>query len=55
MVWGVVKYEWFVNEIAALFLGMAIAVGVVGRLSADRLLKPSHGAKDLVTTAMALR
>lgn len=55
MVLGVVKYEWFVNEIAALFLGMAIAVGVVGRLSADRFVEAfMHGAKDLVTTAMVI-
>lgn len=55
MVLGVVKYEWFVNEIAALFLGMAIAVGVVGRLSADQFVEAfMHGAKDLVTTAMVI-
>lgn len=55
MVIGVVKYEWFVNEIAALFLVMAISVGVVGRLNADRFVEAfMHGAKDLITTAMVI-
>lgn len=55
MVVGVVKYEWFVNEIAALFLVMAIAVGIVGRLNADRFVEAfMHGAKDLITTAMVI-
>jgi uncharacterized ion transporter superfamily protein YfcC len=55
MVLGVVKYEWFVNEIAALFLVMAISVGIVGRLNADRFVEAfMHGAKDLITTAMVI-
>ena len=55
MVVGVVKYSWFVEEIAALFLVMAIAVGVVGRLSADEFVASFiHGAKDLVTTALVI-
>lgn len=55
MVVGVVKYEWFINEIAALFLVMAIVVGIVGRLSADHFVEAfMHGAKDLVTTALVI-
>ncbi|MBR7798995.1 YfcC family protein [Undibacterium fentianense] len=55
MVFGVVKYEWFINEIAALFLVMAIAVGVVGRLSADEFVDAFiQGAKDLITTALVI-
>ncbi len=32
LVFGVIKYGWYIQEISALFLGMAIVVGVVGKL-----------------------
>ncbi len=32
LIFGVVKYGWYITEIAALFLGMAIVVGLVGNL-----------------------
>jgi uncharacterized ion transporter superfamily protein YfcC len=55
MVIGVVQYKWFIEEIAALFLVMAIVVGVVARLSADDFIAAfMHGAKDLVSTAMVI-
>ncbi|MBY0346479.1 MAG: YfcC family protein, partial [Neisseriaceae bacterium] len=55
MVFGVVKYEWFIHEIAALFLVMAIAVGVLGRLSSDQFVEAFiQGAKDLITTALVI-
>ncbi len=55
MVVGVVKYDWFINEIAALFLVMAIVVGVVARLSPDEFISAfMQGAKDLVTTALVI-
>lgn len=55
MVFGVVKYEWFINEIAALFLVMAIVVGIVGRLGTDDFVDAFlQGAKDLVTTALVI-
>lgn len=55
MVVGVVKYDWFINEIAALFLVMTILVGIVGRLGSDELVSAfMHGAKDLVPTALVI-
>lgn len=55
MVFGVVKYEWFINEISALFLFMAIIIGVVGRLNSDEFIAAFlQGAKDLVTTALVI-
>lgn len=55
MLVGVVVFEWFINEIAALFLVMAIVIGVVGRLNADEFVAAFiHGAKDLVTTALVI-
>ncbi|WP_206457935.1 YfcC family protein [Anaerovorax sp. IOR16] len=32
LIFGVVKYGWYMNEIAALFLGMAMVVAVIGRM-----------------------
>jgi uncharacterized ion transporter superfamily protein YfcC len=55
MVIGVVKYDWFIDEIAALFLSMAIVVGVVGRLGADNWVASfMQGAKDLAPTALVI-
>lgn len=55
MVAGVIRYEWFVNEIAALFLAMAILVGVLGRLSSDEWVAAFlSGAKDLISTALVI-
>jgi uncharacterized ion transporter superfamily protein YfcC len=55
MVIGVVKFDWFVEEIAALFLAMAIVVGLVGRLGADNWVASfMQGAKDLAPTALVI-
>ncbi|MCE3603240.1 YfcC family protein [Massilia sp. P8910] len=55
MVVGVIKYGWYINEIAALFLVMAIAVGVIGRLDSDAFVGAFlHGARDLVGTALVI-
>lgn len=55
MVIGVVKYEWFIDEIAALFLAMAIVVGIVGRLGADDWVASfMQGVKDLAPTALVI-
>jgi uncharacterized ion transporter superfamily protein YfcC len=55
MVIGVVKFDWYIDEIAALFLSMAIVVGVVGRLGADNWVAAfMQGAKDLAPTALVI-
>jgi uncharacterized ion transporter superfamily protein YfcC len=55
MIFGVVKFDWYINEIAALFLVMAIGVGLLGRLSADEWVAAFiQGAKDLVSTALVI-
>ena len=55
MVVGVVKYEWFVEEIAALFLAMAIVVGLVGRIGTDNWVGAfMQGVKDLAPTALVI-
>jgi uncharacterized ion transporter superfamily protein YfcC len=55
MVIGVVKFDWYIDEIAALFLSMAIVVGVVGRLGPDNWVAAfMQGAKDLAPTALVI-
>jgi uncharacterized ion transporter superfamily protein YfcC len=55
MVIGVVKFDWYIDEIAALFLSMAIVVGIVGRLGPDDWVGAfMQGAKDLAPTALVI-
>ncbi|MFG6463261.1 YfcC family protein [Roseateles sp. DXS20W] len=55
MIAGVVHWGWYIEEIAALFLVMAVAVGLVARLSADDIVAAFlHGARDLVGTALVI-
>jgi uncharacterized ion transporter superfamily protein YfcC len=55
MVVGVVKFDWFIEEIAALFLVMAIAAGLVGRLGTDAWVASfMQGVKDLAPTALVI-
>ncbi|WP_374437239.1 YfcC family protein [Inhella sp.] len=55
MIVGVVRYQWYIHEIAALFLVMALAVGLVARLKADDWVAAFvQGAKDLVSTALVI-
>lgn len=55
MVVGVIRFHWFIEEIAALFLTMCIIVGVVGRMNADEFVQSFlHGAKDLISTALII-
>lgn len=55
MVVGVVQYGWFIDEIAALFLAMAIVVGLVARLGADNWVAAfMQGVKDLAPTALVI-
>ncbi|MYM33915.1 putative basic amino acid antiporter YfcC [Duganella sp. FT94W] len=55
MVFGVVHYAWYIDEIAALFLGMAIIIGLVGRLDSTQIVEGfMQGARDLVGTALVI-
>jgi len=55
MIFGVIQFKWYIEEIAALFLVMGILVGIVGRLNADTFVAAFlHGAKDLVSTALII-
>jgi uncharacterized ion transporter superfamily protein YfcC len=53
LIWGVPQYGWFINEISALFLGMGITAGLVGKLGIDGTANAFvDGAKDLTMAAL---
>lgn len=55
LIFGVLKYEWYINEICALFLILGIAVGVVGKLKMKDITGAfTQGAKELVATGIII-
>lgn len=55
LVFGVMKYEWFILEIAALFFALALGAGFLGRLSLDELTDAfKEGARGMVGVAMII-
>lgn len=49
LVFGVLRYHWYLEPIAALFLGMGILVGLVGRMGPSTIARHFvNGAKDMV-------
>jgi uncharacterized ion transporter superfamily protein YfcC len=55
MVFGILKYRWYINEIAGVFLAMGILCGMAGRLKGDELGKAFvEGAKDMVNAALII-
>lgn len=52
---GVLKYKWYITEIASLFLGLAILSGIVSGYSPDRFAKSFvEGAKDIFSAALVI-
>lgn len=55
LVVGVVEFNWFIEEIAAMFFIMGIVVGIIGGLKSEEIIKSFiEGAKDLVGTAFII-
>ena len=55
LVFGVIRYKWDIDSIAALFLGLGLAVGLAGRLGPSALAKHFvTGAKDMVGVVMII-
>jgi len=55
IVFGVIYFSWFIEEIAAVFFIMGILTGVIGGLKGDEIVSSFiDGAKDLVGTAFIL-
>jgi uncharacterized ion transporter superfamily protein YfcC len=54
-VYGVNTWEWYLVELAALFLGMALVCGVVAPLSPNRVAQEfCKGAAEMTTTALLI-
>lgn len=55
IIYGVLKLEWYIEEIAAVFLITGILIGITGKLSGDEIVGSFiSGAKDLVGTALII-
>jgi uncharacterized ion transporter superfamily protein YfcC len=55
LVFGILKYKWYINEIAGLFLALGIFSGVLGRLRSEDLAKAFvEGAKDMIGAALII-
>ena len=55
MIWGVSSQGWWMARMGALFIGMSIVVGIVGRLGEKKLTSAFvDGAKDLLGVALVI-
>jgi uncharacterized ion transporter superfamily protein YfcC len=55
MIFGILKYKWYINEIAGVFLAMGILAGILGRLNGDEIGRAFiEGAKDMVSAALII-
>jgi uncharacterized ion transporter superfamily protein YfcC len=55
LVFGILRYKWYINEIAGLFLALGILSGFVGRLKPEDMARSFvDGAKDMVNAALII-
>ena len=55
LVFGILRFKWYINEIAGLFLALGVLSGFVGRLKADDMARSFvDGAKDMVNAALII-
>jgi len=55
LVFGILRFKWYINEIAGLFLALGVISGFVGRLKADDMARSFvDGAKDMVNAALII-
>jgi len=55
LVVGILKYKWYIDEIAGLFLALGLLAGIIGRVKADDMARAFvAGAKDMVNTALII-
>jgi uncharacterized ion transporter superfamily protein YfcC len=55
LVFGVIQYKWGIIEMSALFLGLGIVAGIVGRLSTGEITESfKAGAKDMMGVALII-
>ena len=52
-VYGISEFDWYLTEMSAIFLGLTVAVGIISRLSGNRIAETfCSGAAELTTTAL---
>ena len=55
LVVGVLKYEWFILELAALFMAMGLVMGFVSRMGVNQMAATfAAGAKDMVGVTLII-
>lgn len=55
MVFGILKYKWYINEIGGVFLAMGVLAGIAGGLKGDEFGKAFvEGAKDMVNACLII-
>ena len=55
LVFGILKYKWYINEIAGLFLALGILSGLLGRLRGEDIARSfGDGAKDMMNAALII-
>jgi uncharacterized ion transporter superfamily protein YfcC len=55
LVFGILRFKWYINEIAGLFLALGVVSGFVGRLKAEDMARSFvDGARDMVNAALII-
>lgn len=55
MIFGILKYRWYIFEIAGIFLSMGVLAGLLGRLKIDEIGQSFvEGAKDMMNAALII-
>jgi uncharacterized ion transporter superfamily protein YfcC len=55
LIFGVLKFHWYINEIAALFFGLGIVSGFLGKLSVNEITESfKSGARDMIGVAFII-
>lgn len=55
LIWGITQMHWYLDELGGMFIALAIAVGLVARIGADRIaITFSKGAAELAGTAVLI-
>jgi len=55
LIWGLTQHHWYLVEMGALFVALAIVLAIIARLSPDRTaIEFGKGAAELTTTALVI-
>lgn len=55
LVFGILRYRWYINEMAGLFLALGMISGIVGGLKAEDIARSFvDGAKDMINAALII-